>query len=71
MAGQGDVGQGRCFELYGNGIVRSCRESQRHGFAMSCNGIVVFRIESQRQGKERLGKARLCLEPFVRFMEVN
>lgn len=26
---------------------------------MSCNGIVVFRIESQRQGKERLGKARL------------
>lgn len=43
----------------------------RKGFAMSCNGIVVFRNESQRQGKERLGKARLCLEPFVRFMEVN
>ena len=53
-----------------NGIDSLCRGLALIGYEMSSNGIVVFRIESQRQGKERLGKARLCLEPFVRFMEV-
>lgn len=41
-----------------NGIDSLCRGLAQIGYEMSSNGIVVFRIESQRQGKERLGKAR-------------